>query len=494
MKTMSPSAVIFGPMIAIFSEAVLLDVAVRIFGRNLPGFVLGAILAMSWNLFQKIINYIIFYGSNIIEIYKNLLRFAQKQLDIQFDIVWLPILLLLIIYAVLGVISAITGIIAGRRILRLSKPDIKQKLVNNNFTFRNPIKNEFNYSLSWLLTNIVLIVFSLILLNFNLIYWIPFITLVVIVWVLRYKRAMRQLLRAKFWMFFVVITMLTAFVFTKMQSKTLYEGLMIGVQMNFRAVIVILGFSVLGTELYNPRIRAFFMKTYFKQLPLALEFSFESLPSMLANIPDIKTIIKNPVSILHQLISEAERKLADYNNDNTQKVFIISGAVDEGKTTTVINLIEVLKQHNIETSGIYSLKVFENKLNIGYDIVDIKTAVRTPFLRINEDENTDRIGRYRIIKEGIEAGQHSLILTENSDSEIIIIDEAGALEINDKGWASNISQLIAEKKTHLILCVRDTNVEKLLNKWNFNTYYELKLKHYDFDTLADFILEKIKSN
>ena len=57
MKTMSPSAVIFGPMIAIFSEAVLLDISVRLFGRSILGFVLGGILAMSWNLFHKIINY-----------------------------------------------------------------------------------------------------------------------------------------------------------------------------------------------------------------------------------------------------------------------------------------------------------------------------------------------------------------------------------------------------------------------------------------------------
>ena len=77
MKTMSPSAVIFGPMIAIFSQALLLELSVTLLGKSMAGFVIGAILAMSWNLFQKILNYIIFYGFSIVEVYTNLLQYAN---------------------------------------------------------------------------------------------------------------------------------------------------------------------------------------------------------------------------------------------------------------------------------------------------------------------------------------------------------------------------------------------------------------------------------
>src|SRR5665811_1122191 len=110
MKTMSPSAVIFGPMIAIFSESLLLELFVRVFGRTYAGYITGAMLAMTWNLFQKIANYIIFYGSNIIDVYANLLKLAQKQLNIQSDIVWLPIFLLLVVYSLFGLFAAIIGI------------------------------------------------------------------------------------------------------------------------------------------------------------------------------------------------------------------------------------------------------------------------------------------------------------------------------------------------------------------------------------------------
>src|SRR5512133_1654548 len=100
MKTMSSSAVISGPMIAIFAESVLLELSSRLLGRNMIGYSVGAMLAMSWNLFHKIAGYIIYYGSNIIDVYTNLLKMAQKQLNISTDIVWLPIIVLLVVYAI----------------------------------------------------------------------------------------------------------------------------------------------------------------------------------------------------------------------------------------------------------------------------------------------------------------------------------------------------------------------------------------------------------
>ena len=102
--------------------------------------------------------------------------------------------------------------------------------------------------------------------------------------------------KPKFWILFVFITLITAFVFTKAQpgENSLLKGLMTGIQMNFRAVLIIVGFSVLGTELYNPVVRNFFLKTSFKNLPLALELSAESLPLFIANIPDFKSLCKEP--------------------------------------------------------------------------------------------------------------------------------------------------------------------------------------------------------
>jgi nucleoside-triphosphatase THEP1 len=496
MKTMSPSAVIFGPMIAIFSEAVLLEISVRLIGRNIFGYAVGAAFAMSWNLFQKIANFIIFYGFNIVKLYSNLVKFAEKQLNIQFDILWLPILILLLIYIIFGLISAIIGIKTGRKLL-LQPTDFKAKHFNNNFEqIKNNSKTEFNYSLIWLWTNVILIIGALFLLNFTAWFVWGIATFgIVTIWAFRYKRALRQLVKPKFWIFFVVITMITAFVFTKLQSNsnTLADGFLIGIQMNFRASVLVVGFSVLGTELYNPKIRNFFSKTYFKQLPPALELSFETLPSIIGNIPDFKSIVKNPVSVIYQITALAEQRFDEIKKKqiSDQKIFIITGEIDQGKTTFVRELIRIFKEKNIRVGGIYSAKIIENKTIIGYDVVDIKTGDNTPFLRVTNQENLDKIGKYSIFPEGLQKGIDSLKVSNCIDNQITVIDEVGFLELENRGWSDSIHNLIKSSDTNLILVIRENFTEKLIQKLNIKPTSVYHISENDFKTVGDLIIEQI---
>jgi nucleoside-triphosphatase THEP1 len=497
MKTMSPSAVIFGPMIAIFSEAALLEISVRLLGNTFAGFILGGMLAMSWNLFQKILNFIIFYGFNIVEVYSNLLKFAQKQLNIQFDIVWLPIIVLLIIYCLFGLFSAIIGIKVGRKILK-HPPEYISIIPANALTGKqNSTKSEFDYSIIWLFADILLIVSALVLLNYtSWIIWGSSITCIITIWAFRYKRALRQLSKPKFWLFFVIITMITSFIFTKVQSgaNSLEQGLQIGLQMNFRAAIIIVGFSVLGTELYNPRIRKFFVKTSFKQLPLALELSFESLPSMIANIPEFKTIIKNPVSVIYQFISQAEFRLTEMKNKNNfiQKVFILTGSPGQGKTTCLQKIIEIINREKINLGGIYSPRMMENNKTTGYDIVDICSNKREVFLRLTEDKNLNKIGKYSIFPQGLQLGSNALKVSNNLNNKIVAIDEVGYLELGNQGWGSNIQDLIKASNNHLLLVVRDSLTHKVIQNWNFRPCFVYNIAENDCFTISEMIVEQIK--
>lgn len=471
MKTMSPSTVIFGPMLAIFTEAVLIEASVRLLGRTIAGYVIGSMMAMSWNLAQKILNYIIFYGSNIIEVYTNLLNLAQKQLDIQTNIVWMPIIILLIIYALFGLLAAITGIRVGR------------KMINQPFTAKtseifNQQKNEvapttvhkFNYSIAWLFLNIALMTGSFIILNSTEWFvWSLAIIGIIIMWSFRYKRALRQISKPKFWIFFIIITLITAFVFTRVQSgeNLLQQGLLTGLKMNFRAAIIIVGFSVLGTELFNPVIRNFFQKTTFKNLPMALELSVESLPSFIANIPDFKSLIRNPVSILYQVISQADKRLSEIKGAlPAQKVFIITGSLGGGKTTYAKKLVDIFKAHDINIAGLISEKVRNDSQIIGYDLVNLETEEKEIFLREHTENGSDTIGKFTISPKGLAFGNSVLKSLISSEKTFVIIDEIGSLELRNKGWTECLNCLIEKSENHILLVVRDIYLKAVMSKWN----------------------------
>jgi nucleoside-triphosphatase THEP1 len=498
MKTMSPSAVIFGPIIAIFTESMLLELFVWLLGRTIAGYAIGAMAAMSWNLVQKIMNYVIFYGSNIIEVYSDLLKFAQKQLNIQSDIVCLPIIILLIIYALFGLLAAVIGIKVGRKMLNQPFSDFTDIRYE-------PIKNipqnsviSFNYSITWLFIDFSLIICSFILLNYaSWILWSLVITGIIIIWSLRYKRALRQLSKPKFWIFFVFITLITAYVFTKVQAgeNPLQKGLLTGFQMNFRAVVIIVGFSVIGTELYNPVIRNFFYKTSFKNLPLALELSAESLPLFIANIPDFKTIIRDPVLIFYQIIAHADKKLSEIKKKSMsiQKIFLITGSVGEGKTTYTKKLIDILRKNNINVEGILSERVMNNFQTTGYDMVNIKTGEKEVFLRQNDDSGSERIGRFTIFQKCLVMGNTFLSSLILPTKDIIIIDEVGLLELQNKGWSDSINKLLEKSRNHILITVRDTYIDKVKNKWDLTDVITYNIRETDYPDAGMSILEHINS-
>ncbi len=465
MKTMSPSAIIFGPMIAILAESLLLESALRIFGRTIPGFIIGSMLAMSWNLFQKVFNLIIFYGGNMVDIYKNITSWAAKQLDLSIDAFWAPLVVLLVLYALFGAAAAVAGIRTGRRMVRMPKEKGGRQSgpqVTNESRPRKP----FNYSIIWLISDVIIVAVLLwIVGRTTWPYWLMTVipTAIILSW--RYKRVMRQLLKPGFWTFFILITLLSAVAFTALQhdGRTLAEGLLIGIQMNFRAVIIVMGFSALGTELYNPRIRNIFRQSRFRQLPLAIELSTASLPYMISMMPDFKTAFSDPAVILRSMVDRVEARLQNETStkETIRMVFIVTGERGEGKTRFLESLTASLKNQGIEVGGIMAPRIMEEGVTTGYDIVDIGPGTRAPFLRHINRQIRQGFERFTIIGEGYQTGLNALDPDRNINTSIVVVDEIGPMELKGQGWDSRMTELVEKYKGHLIIVIRKSLIDEV---------------------------------
>jgi len=323
--------------------------------------------------------------------------------------------------------------------------------------------------------------------------WAVMVVVIAIVWAFRYKRALRQIARPRLWIFFVVITMITAFVLTRMQTEPVstFAAIQTGIEMNLRAIILIMGFTVLGTELYNPVIRTYFGNTYFRQLPLALELSLDSLPAMIANTPDVKTILRNPVTVAHHLIGYADVKLNEIRSKTgfNQKIFIVTGIISSGKTSLIKKIVNDLQQDKISVSGIYSPRILEHGVTTGYDIVHVSTGETEKFLRKQGNENQQRIGKFYIDAEGLKKGNKILM---NSQSKLIIIDEIGKLELEDRGWAPSLKQLVTGSKSHLLISVREEVINEVTEKFKISPEIIFKIEEQNAEDLFTLILNELR--
>jgi hypothetical protein len=88
-KSVSPGGVILGPMVGIFFEAVLVELALLAWPRSRFGAMLAGFLAAAWALSQKVFTQVVIYGADLLRLYLAMLRETAKGLGIPSTVGWL---------------------------------------------------------------------------------------------------------------------------------------------------------------------------------------------------------------------------------------------------------------------------------------------------------------------------------------------------------------------------------------------------------------------
>ncbi|MGA9211828.1 nucleoside-triphosphatase [Kaistella sp.] len=148
-------------------------------------------------------------------------------------------------------------------------------------------------------------------------------------------------------------------------------------------------------------------------------------------------------------------------------IFILSGNIETGKTTTL------LKWTN-GRNDVFGILTPRNENDIRY-ILDINTKEHFEMQADLETPNVIVVGRYRFLKSAFEKGNDIIKnATQNNRSGYIIIDELGKLELKSKGLYPSASVAIREtihnSELHLILIIRTELLLKTINKFKITDY------------------------
>ncbi len=310
MKSISPSAVILGPMIGIILEALILEIFIRLFGNNLISLSIAGALSVSSALFHKIGSLLILYGFNIVNIYVDIFHFFAKQVRIDNADPRVLILMVLITYTVIGITAAIIGFYIGKRSVLQefeNKGYYPEQIANQNILSIDPWQK---FSIFLFLIHIIIIPAGLIMMNFiQLIYAVPFILVYSLFCVYKYKRSLRRLLKPVFWGQLLFVLLIASINWKGISSgESVFElrGLAIGLEMIIRAVFVVVAFSSLSVELRNLKIRELLFKKGFDKIYLALGLSFAALPTMIEAMPKPKYFLRYPIRSFSAMMMQAK--------------------------------------------------------------------------------------------------------------------------------------------------------------------------------------------
>ena len=477
MKSISPSAIILGPMIGILSEALLLELFIYLFGKNLVAYIFGGAFAVLSSLLHKLVSLLVLYGLNFIKILTALYQFSVKQINLK-NIDPLQLVILIAgIYIVSGAAAAIWGYLTGTNYLKKVKTVAEAediKLQADNQLFSQTTKQK--YSIFYLLLNLCAIGISLFLINLNLtILSILFPMTYIGFCVYHYKSSLNRFKKKSIWIQFALITLVAAFILNGITEKSFFSfsGLIIGLKMIARAIIVILGFATIGIELKNPIIKTVLYNKGFANLYQSLILSFSALPYIIESLPETKYLFKKTDPGNLEIFSRAEALLSTFEKDHLRRpqIIIITGEIKQGKTTFLKTIVNDLQKHKIQIAGFLAIGIDVNGVRTGFMLSDINTSQQIELCKKTIHEQWLKYGHYYFNPEGIVFGNEILSINNLPDKQLVIIDEIGPLEIDNQGWSQAIDKIITSSVIPHIWVVRKSLVKIIIRKWNIGNAY-----------------------
>jgi hypothetical protein len=121
-----------------------------------------------------------------------------------------------------------------------------------------------------------------------------------------------------FWGQLLILTLLAALFWNGFNTKgsSPVDGLLIGLEMNLRAVFVVIAFSSFGVELRNPKIREYLFRKGFDKIYSALGLAFSALPAMIEAMPKPRQFFRHPVRSFGGMMLQAKQWLDTFERKN----------------------------------------------------------------------------------------------------------------------------------------------------------------------------------
>jgi hypothetical protein len=321
MKSISPSAVILGPMLGILSEAILLDLFIRLLGRSLPAVMVAGGIGVMAAFGQKIFNILVIYGFSLVRVYLNLFDFAARQIGYAQSNPWILILVLAGIYFTLGLVSAVAGYMIGQRSLHMQPQESKLTLTGKRNLFSQDERQRFSTLL--LFINFLAIPGGIILMNqvgFQIA--VPVILAYIIFCLVYYPVLLRRLKKPVLWVQFVIIIVLSTLFWEGAQGQDGAfdtKGLLAGLEMSFRALLVISGFTGISSELRSPLVRAFLYRRGLRQVYGSVSLAFQALPAMLEDAVKPRELIRRPFTAVARMLASAGKWEKAFEQSQSEK-------------------------------------------------------------------------------------------------------------------------------------------------------------------------------
>jgi nucleoside-triphosphatase THEP1 len=164
-------------------------------------------------------------------------------------------------------------------------------------------------------------------------------------------------------------------------------------------------------------------------------------------------------------------------------ILILTGPVHGGKTTFLERSLARWASRGIVAGGFLSVAATGASGAAGYDLLELKTGCRHPYLRREGKPGAERIGPFFFVPEALELARS--IIREADPREFLVVDEVGPLELLGGGLWPALREALSRPGLRCLLVVREEILEDAVAAFAPGVPLVIDIRHSDVRKLVD---------
>jgi len=176
-------------------------------------------------------------------------------------------------------------------------------------------------------------------------------------------------------------------------------------------------------------------------------------------------------------------------------IMLITGRIQGGKTTFVSMLVKGLAEEGYSVAGFLSRGHDQGEVRLGYDLENIETGESWPLASVHPIPGWTPFRRFWFNPETFRRGEEWLLGKERERPHLMVIDEVGPLEMEDRGWSPLLAELNrADRPVPQLWVAREHIVPVLKESWNIPDSEVFHMREWEPLPLIRRIIQKIEAN
>jgi nucleoside-triphosphatase len=174
------------------------------------------------------------------------------------------------------------------------------------------------------------------------------------------------------------------------------------------------------------------------------------------------------------------------------QVYIITGEQGAGKTTLLGKVVDKLQEAGVKTGGIIAEGTWKDGQRNSFKLMRLSDNRSFLLSSVRPQNGFFKLKRFWFNPEAVEAGNKELQDCLTNDTQVVVIDEIGIFELEEKVWYHSLVSLLKETDKTVIITVRNKIKKEVLKKFGLNNYSFFSTEEHPSGA-TDVIISSLKS-